>query len=150
MKRSVTVGDDCDGLTDEELGETDCGVGQCAKTVINCVDGLSQTCDPNEGSSEEVCDGIDNDCDGLIDANDPDLMMEACELQDGVCDGAMKPAEYCQDGSWLDCDEAVYLSHNAAYEADVERAMSIATAPVSLMPLSSRPSTARWSVAWGP
>jgi hypothetical protein len=37
---------DCDGLTDEELGQTTCGVGACRNTVENCAGGVLQTCVP--------------------------------------------------------------------------------------------------------
>ncbi len=59
--------DDCDGSTDEDLGTTTCGLGVCEHTVNNCVEGLAQECDPFEGSSNEIYDGLDNDCDGDID-----------------------------------------------------------------------------------
>jgi hypothetical protein len=40
--------DDCDGLIDEDLGETTCGAGDCTNTVANCVDGVVQVCVPRE------------------------------------------------------------------------------------------------------
>jgi hypothetical protein len=58
---------DCDGLTDEEMGETTCGLGECLHTVDNCPEGVPVVCDPLEGAVEEVCDGLDNDCDGDVD-----------------------------------------------------------------------------------
>ncbi len=36
--------DDCDGLTNEGLGSTTCGVGTCQVTVQNCVNGIVQQC----------------------------------------------------------------------------------------------------------
>ena len=71
---------DCDGSTDENLGVSSCGVGQCGHTVSNCVNGTTQVCDPLFGASVEICDGVDNDCDGLVDEN---LGTTTCGL--GAC-----------------------------------------------------------------
>ena len=71
---------DCDGETDEELGTTTCGLGDCLHTVANCADGILQLCNPIEGAQLESCDGEDNDCDGL---KDEDLGLLSCGL--GPC-----------------------------------------------------------------
>ncbi len=52
--------DDCDTLVDEGLGQTTCGLGFCQHTVDNCIAGVPQTCDPYQGATVEVCDGVDN------------------------------------------------------------------------------------------
>jgi len=44
---------DCDGPADEQLGSTTCGVGLCLHTVLNCVNGEPQTCDPLQGALPE-------------------------------------------------------------------------------------------------
>jgi hypothetical protein len=38
----------------------------CARAVENCVGGVEQTCEPGL-PAEEICDGLDNDCDDAID-----------------------------------------------------------------------------------
>ena len=58
---------DCDGVPDNDMGSTTCGLGECHHTVENCVDSQPQICDPFEGKIAEVCDGLDNDCDGEFD-----------------------------------------------------------------------------------
>ena len=66
------IDDNCNDATDENLGQTTCGVGACQRTVQSCVGGVPQTCTPGIGSTE-ICNGIDDDCDGSTD-------------EGGVCD----------------------------------------------------------------
>ena len=108
------VDDDCDGDTDEELGEKSCGIGACATSVPTCEDGAPVVCVPLSPAGAEICDGIDDDCDG---DTDEDLGLLSCGLgacanqvaacEDGV-DGLCEPldlgsAEAC-DGEDNDCD----------------------------------------------
>lgn len=64
------IDDDCDGQTDEEYvsQSTLCGAGPCARHgTTSCVGGTAQdSCVPGQ-SSAEVCDGVDNNCDGTVD-----------------------------------------------------------------------------------
>jgi hypothetical protein len=69
------LNNDCDEATDEDLGTTSCGQGVCNHTISNCLEGALQVCNPYEGASSEICDGLDNDCD---DATDEDLGETTC------------------------------------------------------------------------
>ncbi|MFO0756130.1 MAG: MopE-related protein [Byssovorax sp.] len=81
--------DDCDGATDNGLGSTGCGVGECHQTVQNCVGGQVQQCVPGQPSAE-VCDGKDNDCNGTVDDG---LGTIACGL--GECANTVP---FCKNG----------------------------------------------------
>jgi len=107
------VDDDCDRSVDEDLGASTCGIGACLRTVENCVGGVPQTCIPGE-PSVEMCNGFDDDCNGvdddggnvLCDDGDP-CTPDACaaghcesgpstdEDHDGVCDDV----DACPDSS---------------------------------------------------
>jgi hypothetical protein len=62
--------DDCDGQIDEDLGADPCsaGVGVCAASgTILCIGG-QLICDATPGAAGvESCNGLDDDCDGLVD-----------------------------------------------------------------------------------
>ena len=90
------VDDDCDGQTDEGYGVTDttCGRGACAdnRGQRRCIEGVeANSCNPLAGASSELCDGVDNNCDG--DTDEGFLMLGQ------ACDGS--DADDCRDGIWV-------------------------------------------------
>ncbi len=104
---------DCNGsidrLADGGLirGSTACplSAGVCANAFTSCVDGgIESSCSaasygPNYEVVEARCDGMDNDCDSVVDRL-PDggfLRTGACELSVGVC--ANNPGRACINGN---------------------------------------------------
>ncbi len=85
---------DCDGVADEELGTTTCGVGECTNSIDTCVSGSVSTCTPKTAGIE-VCDGKDNDCDGVVDQG---LGTTTCGV--GEC---ANTANNCVSGSVSTC-----------------------------------------------
>ncbi len=94
---------DCDDKVDESFGDKgdSCtvGEGECKRTgsMVCNANGTGTTCDATPGSSsEEICDGKDNDCDGDTDENGKALCDNG-EFCDGkeTCTGTGG----CKDGS---------------------------------------------------
>lgn len=83
--------DDCNGITDElwpEVGAVcTVGTGECKRVgTFECSsDGRGTVCSATPGSPEpELCDGKDNDCDGLIDEDWKELGT-VCQVGFGDC-----------------------------------------------------------------
>jgi len=131
------IDDDCDYLVDEDYATspTTCGIGACASTgEMLCQAGsVVDTCTPGTPQTE-VCDGIDNNCDGQIDDGNPEggsacstgLLGECAagttECQGGTlqCTANNQPqAEVC-DGLDNNCDGQVDEGVTITYYRDAD------------------------------
>ena len=81
---SIDPGCACDDGDTQPCGETD--EGECAYGTQTCSSGTWGLCTGAVGPSTEVCDGLDNDCDGSTD-EDIATMGTSCLVPDtlGVC-----------------------------------------------------------------
>ncbi len=116
--RYDTVDTTCDGFDDDCLAgndddyvslDTTCGVGACAATGdTSCVAGqVVDSCVTGTPTAER-CNNADDDCDGLLDAQDLDLVLVPCTLQNGVCAGSMTTRNLCVAGTWQSCTPQIY------------------------------------------
>ncbi len=109
---------------DDVVGAAAVGCDLAGQCVYGCQDGqvdVNGDLDQPFGDgcecqiSREVCDGVDNDCDGQI---DEEGVLAACDNTLGLCQGAMSPT--CDP----QCSDDIYATHiqssNNTFEADVE------------------------------
>jgi hypothetical protein len=166
--------DDCDGLDQDCSGTADdnyvptptaCGVGECeAVGELICVDGATEdTCE--EGTpSTEVCDNLDNDCDGTIDEDltracysgpegteDVGVCVggtQTCDAGDwGACVGEVTPSAEVCDNLDNDCDGSV---DEGVCLVDVAVSQEILDWPTNIDVSENRPVTLRKTITATP
>jgi hypothetical protein len=118
---------DCDHVYDEGFNVGDScsdGVGECEQFgQIECApDGSSSSCNATAGSPDpEICDGLDNDCDGTPDDGNPGGGascgtglpgvcadgVENCTVGTLVCEPLQSPTSESCDGLDNDCNDEV-------------------------------------------
>lgn len=81
------IDDDCDGLVDEQIAPGEActvGRGECAADGQQvCVDGAPSCSASASAAQDEVCNGLDDDCDGPIDEGFD--VGAVCEVGVGEC-----------------------------------------------------------------
>ena len=102
---------DCDGLIDEDASAriedgVECAAGQLGNCAIgDSICQMVETCIPHFQAEDEICDGYDNDCDGVIDEEVRntcsiciDNENEICDGLDNDCDGEVDNDAECPEG----------------------------------------------------
>ncbi|TNF26900.1 MAG: hypothetical protein EP329_20450, partial [Deltaproteobacteria bacterium] len=134
------VDDDCDGDTDEDFPTKGQACDSTADSDL-CADGHwvcadnALVCDDAGPSLVEDCNGVDDDCDGKTDLDDPDLVAPLNPVQSGACAGTRQT---CGGSGWEPGYPAGYLgaeTPDGAYfddncdglDGDVAHALFVAT-----------------------
>ncbi len=115
--------DDCDGLIDEDCSCEDgrkrfCGTdkGTCQRGIQYCRKGKWSKCEKAVGPTQEICDGLDNNCNGEVDENLTKLcysqLLKGCtfdkEKKSFRCQGVCRAGiSHCIAGQWGPCEDEI-------------------------------------------
>ncbi len=99
------------GVITTDAGTRTCGVGACERVVARCANGFPLPCNPGTPTTE-VCNGIDDDCNGMTDEGMQMCGRGACLRTSPLCENGHRatcvpaPAqtEICDNGIDEDCD----------------------------------------------
>ena len=113
--------DDCNGQSDDAIADivTGSNVGECQTEIQRCLDGSFQVTQSGVLPAEELCNGLDDDCDTEVDDNIPDIVtltdagecraeIQSCiEGEFQITQTGIGPAPEQCNGLDDDCDEEV-------------------------------------------
>ena len=118
------IDNDCDSVIDEWCGCGDgdtqsCGtdVGECSEWTQTCQNGTRWDCVWGNAAEPEVCDNLDNDCDGTIDEDTKNACWVCGVLPEEVCDGLDNDCDGETD-EWSVCLECI-IWDTAACGSDI-------------------------------
>ncbi|MBX3248064.1 MAG: hypothetical protein KF901_12875 [Myxococcales bacterium] len=111
-------------------GTQSCGTGACRRTIDQCTGGTPNTCMPGTPTAE-VCNGVDNDCDGVVDNGSPaSLCPPPPNTASTMCAGGM--CSFTCATRWFDVDG---VATNGC-ECQDDTTSNACTAPTSLGSMS--------------
>ncbi|MBI5532574.1 MAG: VWA domain-containing protein [Deltaproteobacteria bacterium] len=113
IDNGISIGTPCAPVYDTNLYPGPRDKGQCKPGITECDNNGQQICTGGVGPSPEICDGIDNDCDGQVD--------EAGQAPDGI-NGTEQPGHpenkigekcgkeegACEPGTWA-CSSGQFI-----------------------------------------
>lgn len=89
---------DCDTIVDNNIPLQECATelaGVCSAGMQRCQEGAWSACTPTAQPSAELCNNVDDDCDGLVD-NNIDLQSDLNNC--GACGVICSAGQSCQEG----------------------------------------------------